>query len=259
MGGTPIATGNDAVQFPGVRVNLSLGNAPGAGESVGSLVNHVGFIMNNVQEQTAKWKIIGVPVLPGNNRRLDQAFVVMPTACASKSWTRRMPIRHAHVHFLLSEAEIPKAQAWYAKTFGGKAGNRNNAPVVDIPGGQLRCAKADTLQAPTKGRVVDHFGFDVKDLQVFIKKIAAEGIKLDEPLRNKRGGRRAHIYHRFVGRPHRVGSAAASPIGPDLDSPTRRGRLAVPDRRRADRSDSNETIGFPGILHRWRESRFFVA
>jgi hypothetical protein len=28
-------------------------------------VNHVGFIVNNVQEQTAKWKTAGVPVLAG--------------------------------------------------------------------------------------------------------------------------------------------------------------------------------------------------
>jgi predicted enzyme related to lactoylglutathione lyase len=58
---------------------------------------------------------------------------------------------------------------------------------VDIPGGQLRFAKADTAQAPTKGRVLDHIGFDVKDLQSFVKKIEAEGIKLDEPIRKIEG------------------------------------------------------------------------
>jgi predicted enzyme related to lactoylglutathione lyase len=48
---------------------------------------------------------------------------------------------------------------------------------------QIRFAKADTAQAPTKGRVLDHFGFDVKDHAAFVKKIEAEGIKLDEPPR----------------------------------------------------------------------------
>jgi predicted enzyme related to lactoylglutathione lyase len=43
-------------------------------------------------------------------------------------------------------------------------------------------AKADTVQG-AKGRVLDHIGFDVKDLRAFIKKIEAEGIKLDEPYR----------------------------------------------------------------------------
>ena len=94
-----------------------------------------------------------------------------------------MPIRNEHVHLFLPEAEIAKAQAWYAKTFGSKAGTRNNQPVVDIPGVQIRFAKADTAQASTKGRVLDHYGFDVKDHAAFVKKIEAEGIKLDEPPR----------------------------------------------------------------------------
>ena len=46
---------------------------------------------------------------------------------------------------------------------------------------QLRFNKAEMAQAPTKGRVLDHIGFDVKDLQAFIKKLEANGIKLDRP------------------------------------------------------------------------------
>jgi extradiol dioxygenase family protein len=98
-------------------------------------------------------------------------------------------IRNEHVHLWLPDAEIPKAQAWYAKTFGGKVGTRNNAPVVDFPGVQIRFAKADTKQAATRGCVLDHIGFDVKDHPAFMKKIEAEGIKLDEgPRTNLQGG-----------------------------------------------------------------------
>ena len=191
MGGTPLTGGNETVLFPGVRINLSLGNAPGSGGSVGSVVNHVGFIVKNVQEQVAKWKANGVPVLPGANNRLDQAFVVTPDGVRIEileDKTQSMPIRNEHVHLSVTEAEIPKAQAWYAKTFGGKAGMRNNAAVVDIPGVQIRFAKADKAQAVTRGRVLDHIGFDVKDHAAFVKKIEAEGIKLDEPPRKSPTG-----------------------------------------------------------------------
>lgn len=100
-----------------------------------------------------------------------------------------MAIRNEHVHLWLPDAEIPKAQAWYAKTFGGKVGTRNNSPVVDLPGVQIRFAKAETKQAATRGRVLDHIGFDVKDHAAFVKKIEAEGIKLDEgPRTNLQGG-----------------------------------------------------------------------
>ena len=186
MGGQPVA-GAETVVFPGVRINLNLGTETGSGGTVGSVVNHVGFIVNNVQEQVAKWKTNGVAVLPGNNGRLDQAYVETPDGLRIEileDKTQTMPIRNEHIHFRVTEGEIPKMQAWYAKTFGGKAGNTTgNAPVVDLPGVQLRFAKDEKAQLPTRHRVLDHIGFDVKDHAAFVKKIEAEGIKLDEPPR----------------------------------------------------------------------------
>jgi len=75
----------------------------------------------------------------------------------------------------------PKAQAWYAKTFGGKAGIPQQRPCGRRSGRSVPLAKADTPQARTLGRVLDHIGFDVKDLKAFIAK-SRRGIKLDEPL-----------------------------------------------------------------------------
>src|SRR5437870_12111580 len=132
-GGAPL------MMFPGVYINLSLGTEKGDGGTRGSVVNHVGFIVNNVQEQVAKWKAAGVAVLPGGNNRLDQAFVETPDGLRIEileNKAQAVPIQHEHVHFFLTEAELPKAVAWYAKTFGGKAGTRNNQPVVDVPGVQ---------------------------------------------------------------------------------------------------------------------------
>ena len=70
--------GNPLIMFPGVLINLNLGNEKGEGGTQGSVVNHVGFIVNNVQQRVAQWKAAGVRVLPGNNNRLDQAFVETP-------------------------------------------------------------------------------------------------------------------------------------------------------------------------------------
>jgi catechol 2,3-dioxygenase-like lactoylglutathione lyase family enzyme len=122
---------------------------------------------------------------------MDQAFVVTPDGVRIEileDKTQSIAIRHEHVHLSVPEAEIPNAQAWYAKTFGGKAGTRNGAPVVDIPGAQFRFARADAKQAGTRGRVLDHIGVDVKDHGAFVKKIEAEGIKLDEPVRKSAAG-----------------------------------------------------------------------
>ena len=183
--------GNPLIMFPGTYINLNLGDQKGEGGSQGSVVNHVGFIVDNVQQRVAQWKAAGVRVLPGGNNRLDQAFVETPDGVRIEileDKTQSMPIRNEHVHLSLPESEIPRAQGWYAKTFGGKPGTRNNAPVVDIPGVQIRFANADTKQTPTRGRVLDHIGFDVKDHEAFVKKIVAEGIKLDEPVRKAANG-----------------------------------------------------------------------
>jgi len=183
--------GNPVMMFPGVYINLNLGSEQGEGGSQGSVVNHVGFIVDDVQKRTAEWKAAGVPVLPGNNGRKDQAFVETPDGVRIEileDKTQSVPIRNEHVHFFLPESEIPKAQAWYAKTFGGTASTRNNQPVVDIPGVQLRFAKADKAQVTTRHRVLDHIGFDVKDHPAFVKKLEAEGVKLDEPARTSPTG-----------------------------------------------------------------------
>jgi catechol 2,3-dioxygenase-like lactoylglutathione lyase family enzyme len=184
--------GNPLIMFPGIYINLNLAdNVKGNGATQGSVVNHVGFIVDDVQKRVAQWKAAGVAVLPGNNNRLDQAFVETPDGVRIEileDKTQKVAVRHEHVHLSVPAAEIPKAQAWYAKTFGGKVGTRNNAPVVDLPGVQVRFAMADTKQAPTRGRVLDHIGFDVKDHPAFVKKLEAQGIKLDEPVRKAATG-----------------------------------------------------------------------
>ena len=211
--------GNPLIMFPGLYINLNLGTEKGDGGTEGSVVNHVGFIVNNVQERVAQWKAAGVAVLPGNNNRLDQAYVVTPDGVRIEileDKTQPMPIRHEHVHLSLTEADVPKAQAWYAETFGGKAGTRNGAPIVDLPGVQLRFATVDAKQAATKGRVLDHIGFDVKDIGAFVKKIEAEGIKLDDMPRKVANG--SSIVYITDPWGTRIEIIERAPLGPEAKS-----------------------------------------
>jgi catechol 2,3-dioxygenase-like lactoylglutathione lyase family enzyme len=92
-----------------------------------------------------------------------------------------MPIRHEHVHFFVQESEIPAMREWYVKHFGAKPGVRNEAPVAEIPGAQLRFARSATPTITTKGRILDHIGFDVTNLEQRLKTLAANGVKIDRP------------------------------------------------------------------------------
>jgi catechol 2,3-dioxygenase-like lactoylglutathione lyase family enzyme len=183
MGG--VATGpGERVVFPGVLVILNQGPStpPSTGGTVGTVVNHIGFTVPNVQEAVAKWKAAGVPFEPGAPGRLDQGWVTTTDGLKieiQEDKDQKEPIRSKHVHFFLPENAIAESQAWYGKTFGAKASVRNNAPVSDIPGVQLRWNKVAVAEGPTKGRVLDHIGFDVTDLKAFIAKLEAAGIKLD--------------------------------------------------------------------------------
>src|SRR2546428_7855401 len=109
MGGTEVQGDNARVRFPGVLVILREQAATGGTE--GSVVNHVGFVVPNVQESVAKWKAAGVPVQPGNDNRPDQAWVTTPDGLrieVVQDKSQTMPIRHAHIQFFVEEPAIPQ-------------------------------------------------------------------------------------------------------------------------------------------------------
>ena len=186
LGGTAMKAGNfEVVRFPGVVVYLHQNNVPPpTGGTVGSVVDHVGFIVQNINQSIATWKAAGLPVLPGNNGRVDQAFVVTPDELRIEileDKNQKLPIQHHHVHLYVPENSITDIQAWYAKTFGAKPGMRGQFQAADVPGVNLTFARTDTPTVTTKGRVLDHIGFDVRNLEAFVKKLQADGVKIDRP------------------------------------------------------------------------------
>src|SRR5882672_7286467 len=178
MGGAEVQGDNARVRFPGVLV-IFREQAP-TGGTVGSVVNHVGFIVPNVQQSVARWKAAGVSVLPGGNGRTDQAFVVTPDELRIEileDKNQKVPIRHHHVHFFVPETAINDMQAWYGKIFGATPGTRGNFKTAYVPGANLTFSKADGPVVSTKGRALDRIGFDVNNLEEFLKKAEAAGVK----------------------------------------------------------------------------------
>src|SRR3989440_4757209 len=148
MGGTAVKNGNfDIVRFPGVVVflNQGPGTPPATGGTVGTVVNHVGFLVPNVQQSIAKWRAAGVKVENGGNGRLDQAFVTTTDGLRIEileDKDQTVPIKNHHVHFYVTEDQIPKIQAWYGKVFGAKPGMRGTNVAADLPGVNLSFSKA---------------------------------------------------------------------------------------------------------------------
>jgi predicted enzyme related to lactoylglutathione lyase len=73
-------------------------------------------------------------------------------------------------------------QSWYVKTFGAKPVEaRGSNTAAELPGVNLTFSKDEMNVAGTKGRSLDHIGFEVKNLQAYCKKLEAAGVKLDQP------------------------------------------------------------------------------
>ena len=87
------------------------------------------------------------------------------------------PVASHHVHFAGMNKEM---QAWYIQTFGAKElASANPAAFVSasLPGLTMNFAPAASVVG-TEGRVIDHIGFEVKNLEAFTKQLEAKGIKL---------------------------------------------------------------------------------
>jgi catechol 2,3-dioxygenase-like lactoylglutathione lyase family enzyme len=113
MGGEAAKAGNfQVVRFPGLIVYLHQNNVPPpTGGTVGSVVNHVGFIVQNTQQAVARWKAAGLAVLPGGNGRTDQAFVETPDGLRIEileNANQKFPIQHHHVHLWVPKDQIPE-------------------------------------------------------------------------------------------------------------------------------------------------------
>jgi catechol 2,3-dioxygenase-like lactoylglutathione lyase family enzyme len=86
-----------------------------------------------------------------------------------------------HIHLYVPEGEVDAAVAWYAEHFGGVAGMRWRYPAVDLPGMNLNFSESAEPRAPTQGRMLDHIGFEIENLEAFCRALEAKGIVFDRP------------------------------------------------------------------------------
>jgi len=190
MGGTLVKNGPlELIQFPGVFIMLR--KAEPSAPPAGSVVNHFGFVVKDMPGSLAKWKAAGLKIDPTENP--NEVYVNAPDGIRLEVYgVPNLPtaVQMNHIHYYAPD--IPAMKAWYVKTFGAIPGQRACVACVskprmieagDLPGVNLSFAQGDKSVAPTKGRSLDHIGFEVKNLEEFTKKLEAQGIKLDVPLR----------------------------------------------------------------------------
>lgn len=167
-------------QFPGIYILLRKQDYNGG--SVGSVVNHFGFYVKNFDESVAKWKAAGLKWEDGPNRN---GFITGPDNVRVEMYENKsmaVPMRMHHIHLMVPDPLA--AQKWYIQNFGATAGKRAQFDTANVPGTEITLGKADMPQAPTKGRSVDHIGFEVKNIEAFVAKLQTAGLKTDGAIRN---------------------------------------------------------------------------
>jgi catechol 2,3-dioxygenase-like lactoylglutathione lyase family enzyme len=196
LGGVVVKNGPlELIQFPGTFVMLRKGepSAPPAG----GIVNHFGFIVKDMPASLAKWKAAGVTIEPTENP--NEVYLVSPEQIRVEVYGEpALPTAVAmnHIHFYPTLAEVPAIKRWYVEMFGANPGRRpcvacvSNPRMIeadDLPGVNLSFSTNAPGTAPTKGRAIDHIGFEVKDLAAFVAGLQARGVTLDAPIRQVPG------------------------------------------------------------------------
>ena len=166
------------VQFPGIYVLLR--KQEHTGGSVGSTINHFGFYVRDFEASVTKWKAAGLNWDPVKNPQRGQGFLMGPDSVRVEIYENTSiatPLQMHHIHLMVPDPL--QAQKWYVENFGATAGKRAQFETVNVPGTEITLSKAAEPQAPTKGRSVDHIGFEVKNIDAFVAKLQTAGIRTD--------------------------------------------------------------------------------
>jgi len=168
----------ELLRVPGIYIVVAKATTPPTGGTNGSVVNHIGF---EVKDYAAfKAKAMAANVAWQELTPNVQAFATFPDDIRLEIIENKdlsTPVAFHHIHEQVTDQKA--ALAWYLKEFGAKEGSRRNTGVALIPGGEVDFLRAQMAQAPTKGRSLDHIGFEVKNLKAFCEKLKADGVQFD--------------------------------------------------------------------------------
>jgi len=209
LGGTAMKfQGLDVIKFPDAFIFLTVQKP--TGPTRGTAFDHIGFAVPDVPTMAKKLAAAGYkettgrepapgtppPAASGTSAVYGRfAYFIGPDGAKIELVTAAgptaPPIVAHHIHFI--NKQYVEMQQWYMKAFDAtlRQGQTDFFIGADLPGvgyslNFFRWEGDQTItHMPTKGRVVDHVGFEVKNLEAFCKKLEEKGIKLTREYRQK--------------------------------------------------------------------------
>ena len=172
-------------KLPGMAIAFR--EAPPAGSSEGTAMDRVGFKVRDLAATLKGWRAAGYQVTREftGPEGFRNAYLLGPDNIKielQEDKTLKVKASAHHLNFLVSEPV--KLRDWYVNLFSAMPRKRGTIEITaDVPGMNLSFERSETSTVGTKGRVIDHIGFEVDNLEAFVKQLDSKGIKIDVPYR----------------------------------------------------------------------------
>jgi len=165
--------GND---LPGARWVARPNPAPSVGGNHGTTVEYITFKVKDLKGSLAKWSEAGIVA----KSEKGAATIVGPDDVQVRiTEDKNLAAPIASDGLVMNVANAAEVSAWYAKWFGAKIGQSGGETIGEIPGARIVFHVTKDPIAPMRGHSFGLLGFEVKDLQEFVKKYQEAGGKFD--------------------------------------------------------------------------------
>ncbi len=185
FGAKPLSReGLAGVKIPGMLI-LFRKKEP-AGGMEGTALDHFGLKVPNTANTLAAWRVAGLEVHSEftGTEGFPNAYLLAPDGVKIEI-QQDVDLPHTaiayHLHFY--GMDHMTLLDWYVDTFSAFKRKRGHHDAADVPGINLTYNTPKQPRPGTKGRSMDHIGFEVKNLEAFCKQLEAKGIKFDVPYR----------------------------------------------------------------------------
>jgi catechol 2,3-dioxygenase-like lactoylglutathione lyase family enzyme len=186
LGATAVRVGSaEAVMMDGLLVVLRE-QAP-TGPTAGSTINHFGVLVPQFAALRTHLDASGIKMDPARagSGDLRQSSAYGPDEFRvelTEDPSLMTGLASHHLHYNVPDPV--EVQRWYAATLMVAPGTRARWEAGDVPGMNLTYAvipEGSPTPVQTKGRLLDHVGFEVTNLEAFARKLEASGVTLDTP------------------------------------------------------------------------------
>ena len=205
LGGRAMKFGSIVViEFPDAFIFLHLQKP--TGPTRGTAFDHIGFAVPNVPATAMKLAAAGYQETTGREPKPGDkpsaasgasavygrfAYFLGPDGAKIELVTNSQkdapPVVAHHIHFI--NKQYVEMQQWYMKAFNATLGPNQTDFFIgaELPGVGYSLnffrweGDQSITHVPTAGRVVDHVGFEVKNLEAFCTELEAKGVKLVRP------------------------------------------------------------------------------